>query len=155
MACCAGMASARGLKGKTIYLNPGHGGYTTGDRPTATINYEYMDTMSFYETRSNLWKALETAKHLKHDGAKVIMSRTKCGIVTKEQMEKGILNENSEVTPATDVIYFEHNGYQCAKLNVVYTLKSGTVYQTTKEVYILRKDEQGHWKIFGFTLAEE
>lgn len=96
MACCAGMASARGLKGKTIYLNPGHGGYTTGDRPTATINYEYMDTMSFYETRSNLWKALETAKHLKHDGAKVIMSRTKCGIVTKEQMEKGILNENSE-----------------------------------------------------------
>lgn len=87
---------AKGLNGKTIYLNPGHGGYTTGDRPTATINHEYMDTMSFYETRSNLWKALETAKHLKKDGANVIMSRTRCGYVTKSQMDKGILNENQE-----------------------------------------------------------
>ena len=62
---------------------------------------------------------------------------------------------NCEVTPATDVEYFEHDGYSCAKLNCVYTLKSGTVYQTTKEVFIMRKDPDGHWKIFGFTLAEE
>lgn len=95
IACIAG-TQARGLKGKTIYLNPGHGGYTTGDRPTATINHEYMDTLSFYETRSNLWKALETAKHLRQDGAHVIMSRTECGIVTRAQMEDGILNENQE-----------------------------------------------------------
>ena len=31
-------SQAGGLKDKTIYLNPGHGGYTTGDRPTATIH---------------------------------------------------------------------------------------------------------------------
>ena len=62
---------------------------------------------------------------------------------------------DSEVTPATDVIYFSHNGYECAKLNCVYTLKSGTNYQSTKEVYILRKDSDGHWKIYGFALDEE
>lgn len=62
---------------------------------------------------------------------------------------------SSEVSAATDVEYFEHNGYQCARLNCVYTLKSGTNYQPTKEVYILRKDEDGHWKIMGFALAEE
>lgn len=62
---------------------------------------------------------------------------------------------SSQVTPATDVEYFEHNGYQCAKLYCMYTLKSGTVYQTSREVYILRKDEQGHWKIFGFSMAVE
>ena len=62
---------------------------------------------------------------------------------------------NCEVTPSTDVEYSEHDGYSCAKLNCVYTLKSGTVYQTTKEVFIMRKDPDGHWKIFGFTLAEE
>ncbi|MCQ2288183.1 MAG: N-acetylmuramoyl-L-alanine amidase [Muribaculaceae bacterium] len=95
LACIAG-AEAKGLKGKTIYLNPGHGGYTTGDRPTATINHEYMDTLSFYETRSNLWKAQEVAKHLRQDGAKVIMSRTRSGYVTLAQMEDGILNENQE-----------------------------------------------------------
>lgn len=95
LVCITGM-QAKGLKGKTIYLNPGHGGYTTGDRPTATINHEYMDTLSFYETRSNLWKALEVAKHLRQDGANVIMSRTRSGYVTKSQMEDGILNENQE-----------------------------------------------------------
>lgn len=93
--CIMGV-QAKGLKGKTIYLNPGHGGYTTGDRPTATINWEYMDTLSFYETRSNLWKALEVAKHLRQDGANVVMSRTRSGYVTKSQMEDGILNENQE-----------------------------------------------------------
>lgn len=61
----------------------------------------------------------------------------------------------SQVTPSTDVEYFEHKGFECAKLYSVYTLKSGTLYQATKEVYILRKDEQGHWKIYGFALAEE
>ncbi|MCQ2541571.1 MAG: hypothetical protein MJ112_04645 [Lachnospiraceae bacterium] len=62
---------------------------------------------------------------------------------------------DSTVTPATDVVYFEHEGYECAKLNCVYTLKSGTNYQTTVEVYILRKDVEGHWKIFGFALDEK
>jgi len=62
---------------------------------------------------------------------------------------------DSTVTPATDVEFFSHNGYECAKLNSTYTLKSGTNYETTVEVYILRKDEDGHWKIFGFALAEK
>ena len=80
---CVFGVQAKGLKGKTIYLNPGHGGYTSGDRPTATINHEQMDTLSFYETRSNLWKALEAARHLRRDGARVIMSRTRSGYVTQ------------------------------------------------------------------------
>ena len=103
---CVKCGWAKGLKGKTIYLNPGHGGYTTGDRPTATINHEMMDTLSFYETRSNLWKALETRTHLLRDGAKVIMSRTKSGYVTQAQMEKGLLNENQEshAVPSKDKV---------------------------------------------------
>ena len=62
---------------------------------------------------------------------------------------------NSEVSSATDVEYFEHNGYECARLYCLYTLKSGTNYQPSKEVFILRKDTEGHWKIFGFDLVEE
>ena len=61
----------------------------------------------------------------------------------------------SEVTPATDVEYFTYNGYECAKLYCMYTLKSGTVYQSTREVFILRKDSDAHWKIYGFDLAVE
>ncbi|MCQ2522302.1 MAG: hypothetical protein MJ105_07985 [Lachnospiraceae bacterium] len=61
----------------------------------------------------------------------------------------------SEVTPATDVEYFTHNGYECAKLYCMYTLKSGTVYQSSREVYIMRKDGDGHWKIYGFQLVDQ
>lgn len=61
----------------------------------------------------------------------------------------------SELTPATDVEYFEQDGYSCARLYCIYTLKSGTKYVTSREVFILRKDEEGHWKIFGFALANE
>ncbi len=88
-------ASAKGLKDKVIYVNAGHGGWTTGDRPTPTINYEYMDTLGFFESKCNLWKGLELRKKLEADGAKVIMSRTRNGFVTKALLEDGVVNENS------------------------------------------------------------
>lgn len=108
---CIFGVQAKGLKGKTIYLNPGHGGYTSGDRPTATINHEQMDTLSFYETRSNLWKALEAARHLRRNGARVIMSRTRSGYVTQSQMDEGILNENQEshALPSEDKVDKRYN----------------------------------------------
>lgn len=60
---------------------------------------------------------------------------------------------DSQLTPATDVEYFTKDGYECARLFCLYTLKSGAVYQSSREVYILRKDIGGHWKIMGFALA--
>ena len=61
---------------------------------------------------------------------------------------------DSVVSPSTEVEYFTHDGYECARLYSTYTLKSGTVYQSTKEVYILRKDEEGRWKILGFDMVK-
>ena len=76
-------AAAKGLKGKVIYVNPGHGGWTINDRPHATMNYEEMDTMSFFESKTCLWKGLELCDRLKAAGAKVIMSRTRNGWVAE------------------------------------------------------------------------
>lgn len=76
-------AAATGLKGKVIYVNPGHGGWTVNDRPHATVNYESMDTMSFFESKTCLWKALELRDRLKAAGARVIMSRTSNGWVAE------------------------------------------------------------------------
>ncbi|MBQ2074401.1 MAG: N-acetylmuramoyl-L-alanine amidase [Muribaculaceae bacterium] len=73
--------AAQGLKGKVIYVNPGHGGWTVNDRPHSTINYEAMDTMSFFESKTCLWKALELRNRLEAAGARVIMSRTTNGWV--------------------------------------------------------------------------
>ena len=75
--------AAKGLKGKVIYVNPGHGGWTVNDRPHATVNYEAMDTMSFFESKTCLWKALELRNRLMAAGAKVIMSRTRNGFVAE------------------------------------------------------------------------
>lgn len=88
MAIIAFPTMAKGLKGKVIYVNPGHGGWTVNDRPHATINYEAMDTMSFFESKTCLWKALELRDRLKAAGAKVIMSRTTNGWVSEGDKNK-------------------------------------------------------------------
>ncbi|MGN0325937.1 MAG: DUF6715 family protein [Lachnospiraceae bacterium] len=62
---------------------------------------------------------------------------------------------NYSITPATDVEYFEYEGYECARLYCIYSLKSGTIYQSSKQVFIMRKDNEGHWKILGFDLVKE
>ena len=82
---CALTAMAGGLKGKVIYVNPGHGGWTANDRPIETINYVVMDTMGFFETKTNLWKGLELRDRLVKAGARVVMSRTRNGWVTAGQ----------------------------------------------------------------------
>ena len=61
----------------------------------------------------------------------------------------------STVSPSTDVEYFTHDGHECAKLYCTYTLKSGSVFQGTREVYILRKDAEDHWRIFGFDIVTD
>ena len=50
---------AADLTGVKIYLNPGHGGYEgANDRNLETIPYALGDTLGFWESWSNLRKAL-------------------------------------------------------------------------------------------------
>lgn len=97
-------AMAKGLKGKVIYVNPGHGGWTINDRPHATINYEAMDTMSFFESKTCLWKGLELRDRLEAAGATVIMSRTRNGWVA-EGDKNATVNDRFET-------YCDENGEQ-------------------------------------------
>jgi hypothetical protein len=54
-----------------------------------------------------------------------------------------------------DVEEFVVDGRECARLYVTYRLRQGTEYIYSNEVFILRKDENGHWKILGWELLEE
>ena len=96
--------NAKGLKGKVIYVNPGHGGWTVNDRPHATINYAEMDTMSFFESKTCLWKGLELRDRLEAAGAKVIMSRTTNGWVSAGD-KNATANDREET-------YADENGQQ-------------------------------------------
>lgn len=71
-----------------VYINPGHGGYGPNDRPQATISHpflsgkEYPDTLGFYESNTNLWKAFELNNALQRMGVKkenIVISRVSNG----------------------------------------------------------------------------
>lgn len=60
------------------------------------------------------------------------------------------------LSSSVDVEEFTENGYSCARLYCTFNVKqstNGTV--RTMEQFVLRKDDDGHWKIFGWELVED
>ena len=56
---------------------------------------------------------------------------------------------------SVDVETFTKDGYECAKLYCVYDInQDGLLYQTTL-CFILRKDEDAHYKIYGWKAVRE
>ena len=68
--------------------------------------------------------------------------------------EKSIRVSNYVIPASTDVFYFEEDGFEFARLYCTYTLSNGSIKQQVEEVFLLRKDENKHWKIYGWDLAE-
>ena len=58
----------------------------------------------------------------------------------------------SSYTPSssTDVFYFKQDGYEFARLYCTYSIRIGTYIQPLEEIFVLRMDENGHWKIYGW-----
>lgn len=68
--------------------------------------------------------------------------------------------KNSNVTissystsASTDVDYFSKDGRDCAGLYCDFTMREGTSLRHSKQLFILRKDGEGHWKILGWEMA--
>lgn len=55
---------------------------------------------------------------------------------------------------STDVFTFSEDGYDWARLYCTFYLRNGKNKISTQEVFVLRKDEAGHWKIYGWDLAD-
>lgn len=68
---------------------------------------------------------------------------------------KGMSFSSYATSSATDVDYYEYNGRKCARLNVTFTVKQGVNAGLTKETFVMRKDDKGHWKILGWALADD
>ena len=68
--------SANAIK---VYINPGHGAWCGNCRPMATINYAAGDTLGFFESNTNLWKAFFLEEKLLGAGYGVKMSRRASG----------------------------------------------------------------------------
>lgn len=61
--------------GITVYLNPGHGGHESNDRNVVIEPFEQGDPEGYWESNSNLAKALHLRDMLEAKGYKVVMSR--------------------------------------------------------------------------------
>lgn len=68
--------------------------------------------------------------------------------------EKSIRVSSYSLPASTDADYFSQDGYEFARFYCTYVLSSGSQKQSVEEVYLLRKDEAGHWRIYGWDLAE-
>lgn len=53
-----------------------------------------------------------------------------------------------------DVEFFSQDGYECARLYCVYDIQQGSVLYKTTLCFILRKDEDSHYKIYGWEKVE-
>lgn len=56
---------------------------------------------------------------------------------------------------STDVEFFSEDGYNWARLYATFTLRKGTQLGMTNEVFLLRRDDTGHWKIYGWQLEDQ
>lgn len=55
---------------------------------------------------------------------------------------------------STDVYEFTEDGYKFARLYCTYNVRMGTVIQPIEEIFLLRMDLEGHWKIYGWDAAD-
>ncbi|PXV86738.1 hypothetical protein C8E03_112120 [Lachnotalea glycerini] len=59
------------------------------------------------------------------------------------------------VESSDKVEYYTENGKEYAIVNASYTLRKTNDFTKTNEAYILRKDEEGYWKILGWRIAAD
>ena len=96
-----------------VYINPGHGDWGPLSRPMATLKYDNekgqtviceagVDTLGFWESNTNLWKAFALREKLVAAGYKVTMSRTENGpypyVYGDESIDKKLPEICAEVT---------------------------------------------------------
>lgn len=56
---------------------------------------------------------------------------------------------------STDVEEYTKDGDKWAKLYCRFTIRKGTQLEMTDEVFLMRKDDKGHWKIYGWMRADD
>ena len=58
------------------------------------------------------------------------------------------------VAASTNVDFFTEDGFEFARLQSGYNIIEGGEKSTSVVVYLLRKDDQKRWKIYGWTSAD-
>ncbi len=76
------------------------------------------------------------------------MIRLREDIADYKENERKIAN--FAVSASTNVDFFEEDGFSFARLMCTYNITEAKESHFTRQVYLLRKDENNHWKIYGW-----
>ncbi len=129
--------------------------------PKEVLKYYSEITCCFYNdnlTQEELEQLADRSYELYDDELKANMSLEEY----KTNLEEDILEFKAQnivvsgysVSAAADVERFTKDNYEWSRLYATYRLRQGTEYLYSNEVFLLRKDEEGHWKIYGFELDQ-
>ncbi len=72
----------------------------------------------------------------------------------EEHHTQSIRLTGTTVASSTNVDYYERDGYQFARLLCVYHFTEGKASATQRVIFLLRKDADKRWKIYGWDLEE-
>lgn len=127
------LSMALSATAQRVYINPGHGDWGPLSRPMATVNYAAYDTLGFFESNTNLWKAFALQEKLVAAGYTVMMSRTENGpypyVYGDESIDKPLLDIGAEANlfGADYFISIHSNAYEDGALvNYPLFLYAGT-----------------------------
>ena len=68
--------------------------------------------------------------------------------------ESGRKLSGAKVAASVNVEEFEEDGYSFARISCNYTVMEKADSTTTMHIFMLRKDATGHWRIYGWDLAD-
>lgn len=72
----------------------------------------------------------------------------------EDYKQKGMTITNYVPAGSTSVDFFEEDGFEWARMYCTFYVKTQENSKAVNEIFLLRKDEQGRWKIYGWDLAE-
>lgn len=87
-----------------------------------------------------------------HNETKDYLSNLKAEIETFKAKKRRI--NHVSIASSTNVEEYEVDGFRFARLRCTYSMLEGGASKPTHFVYLLRRDENRHWKIYGWDLAE-
>lgn len=58
------------------------------------------------------------------------------------------------VAASTNVDFFEDDGYEFARIYCGYNVTEGSTTKQVRQIFLLRRDENRRWKIYGWDLAD-
>lgn len=101
-----------------------------------------------FEQLSNQARALMDAELLEQNPAETYLHNLKAEVNNYRKEGKEIINVT--VSSSQDIEKKTVNGSECAYVEAIYSVKAKKNSEQSRQTYVLRKGEDGRWRILGF-----